>query len=163
MKVKSKSEVAQSCPTPSNPVDWWHVIYIKGFPSVSAVRNLPAKAKMQIRSLGWEDPLVKAMTPTPVFLPGKSHGQWSLVGYCPWGHKESDTNEWREDQIRLPVDCSAEKKKKYRKKWHDIFKKLKGKNLTTTKWLYLARLSLRIERQDKEFHRKAKAKWVYHH
>ena len=100
--------------------------------------------------------------PTPVFLPGKSHGQWSLVGYCPWGHKESDTNEWREDQIRLPVDCSAEKKK-YRKKWHDIFKKLKGKNLTTTKWLYLARLSLRIERQDKEFHRKAKAKWVYHH
>ena len=62
MKVKSKSEVAQSCPTPSNPVDWWHVIYIKGFPSVSAVRNLPAKAKMQIRSLGWEDPLVKAMT-----------------------------------------------------------------------------------------------------
>ena len=57
----------------------------------------------------------------------------------------------------------SRKKKKYRKKWHDIFKKLKGKNLTTTKWLYLARLSLRIERQDKEFHRKAKAKWVYHH
>ena len=31
--------------------------------------------------------------PTPVFLPGKSHGQRSLVGYCPWGHKESDTAE----------------------------------------------------------------------
>ena len=27
--------------------------------------------------------------PTPVFLPGESHGQRSLVGYCPWGHKES--------------------------------------------------------------------------
>ena len=27
--------------------------------------------------------------PTPVFLPGKSHGQRSLVGYSPWGHKES--------------------------------------------------------------------------
>ena len=25
-----------------------------------------------------------------VFLPGKSHGQRSLVGYSPWGHKESD-------------------------------------------------------------------------
>ena len=25
------------------------------------------------------------------FLPGKSHGWWSLVGYCPWGRKESDT------------------------------------------------------------------------
>ena len=31
--------------------------------------------------------------PTPVFLPGKSHG-WSLVGYSPWGRKESDTTEW---------------------------------------------------------------------
>ena len=29
--------------------------------------------------------------PTPVFLPGKSHGQRSLVSYCPWGLKESDT------------------------------------------------------------------------
>ena len=27
---------------------------------------------------------------TPVFLPGESHGQRSLVGYGPWGHKESD-------------------------------------------------------------------------
>ena len=26
----------------------------------------------------------------PVFLPGKCHGQRSLVGYSPWGHKESD-------------------------------------------------------------------------
>ena len=30
---------------------------------------------------------------TPVFLPGKSHGQRSLGGYSPWGHKESDTTE----------------------------------------------------------------------
>jgi len=27
--------------------------------------------------------------PTPVFLPGKSQGWRSLVGYSPWGHKES--------------------------------------------------------------------------
>ena len=27
---------------------------------------------------------------TPILLPGKSHGQRSLVGYSPWGHKESD-------------------------------------------------------------------------
>jgi len=25
--------------------------------------------------------------PTPVFLPGKFHGQRSLAGYCPWGQK----------------------------------------------------------------------------
>ena len=31
---------------------------------------------------------------TPVFLPGKFHGQRSLIGYSPWGHKESDTTEW---------------------------------------------------------------------
>ena len=32
--------------------------------------------------------------PTPVLLPGKSHWLRSLVGYSPWGHKESDTTEW---------------------------------------------------------------------
>ena len=35
--------------------------------------------------------------PTPVFLPGESHGQRSLVGYCPWDHRESDTPE----QLRM--------------------------------------------------------------
>ena len=30
---------------------------------------------------------------TSVFLPGKFHGQRSLVGYSPWSHKESDTTE----------------------------------------------------------------------
>ena len=32
--------------------------------------------------------------PTPVLLPGKSHGQRSLVGCSPWGHEELDTTEW---------------------------------------------------------------------
>ena len=31
--------------------------------------------------------------PTPVFLPGESHGWSSLVGYSPWGGKELDTTE----------------------------------------------------------------------
>ena len=31
--------------------------------------------------------------PTPVFMPGESHGPRSLVGYSPWGRKESDTTE----------------------------------------------------------------------
>ena len=31
--------------------------------------------------------------PTPVFLPGKSHGLRSLVGYSPWGHKDSNMTE----------------------------------------------------------------------
>ena len=33
------------------------------------------------------------MQPTPVLLPGKFHEQGSLVGYSPWGHKESDMTE----------------------------------------------------------------------
>ena len=42
---------------------------------------------------GGKIPWRRKWQPTPVFLPGKSHGRWSLVGYCPWGRKESDTTE----------------------------------------------------------------------
>ena len=46
-----------------------------------------------IRSLGREDLLEKEKQPTPVLLPGKSHGQRSLAGYSPWGCRESDMTE----------------------------------------------------------------------
>ena len=49
--------------------------------------------EMWVQSLGQEDPLEKEMQPASVFLPVKPHGQRSLVGYCPKGHKESDTNK----------------------------------------------------------------------
>ena len=39
-----------------------------------------------VRMISWR----RAWQPTPVFLPGKSHGQRSLVGYSLWGCKESD-------------------------------------------------------------------------
>ena len=45
-----------------------------GFPGGSVVKNLPAKQKMWVQSLGWEDPLEEGGQPTPVFLPGKPHG-----------------------------------------------------------------------------------------
>ena len=59
-------------------------------------KNPPAKQKTQVQSLGQEDPLQKEMAThsTPVFLPGKSHGQKNLEGYSPWGRKESDTAKW---------------------------------------------------------------------
>ena len=41
---------------------------------------------------------------TPVFLPGKSHGQRSLEGYSPWGHRELDTTERVQT---LPVVCKV--------------------------------------------------------
>ena len=48
---------------------------------------------MRVPSLSWDAPLGGGMAPTPVFLPGESHGKWSLAGYSPWGRKESDTIE----------------------------------------------------------------------
>ena len=58
------------------------------------VKNLPAMRETWPLSLGWKDPLEEGMAPTPAFLPGKSHGQRSLMGYSPWGGKGSDTTEW---------------------------------------------------------------------
>ena len=58
-----------------------------------AVKNLPAMQEIWVKSLGQEDPLEKGWQPTPVFLPGEFHGQKSLVGYSPQGHKESDMTE----------------------------------------------------------------------
>ena len=48
----------------------------------------------QVQPLHWEDPQIpcsRAWQPTPVFLPGESHGQRSLTGYGPQGRKELDT------------------------------------------------------------------------
>ena len=56
-----------------------------------SVKNLPAMQEARVQSPGQEDPLEKEMTTTPVFLPGKLHGQRSLAAYSPYGHKESDT------------------------------------------------------------------------
>ena len=65
-----------------------------------AVKNLPANSG-DIRDVGsipgeaevGRIPWRRAWQPTPVVLPGESHGQRSLVGYSLWGHKESDTTE----------------------------------------------------------------------
>ena len=42
-----------------------------------------------VRKIPWK----RKWQPTPVLLPGKSHGLRSLVGYSPWGLKELDTTE----------------------------------------------------------------------
>ena len=42
-----------------------------------------------VRKVPWR----RKWQPTPALLPGKSHGQRSLEGYNPWGHKESDKTE----------------------------------------------------------------------
>ena len=42
-----------------------------------------------VRKILWS----RKWQPTPVFLPGKSHGKRTLTGYSPWGHKESNKIE----------------------------------------------------------------------
>ena len=58
----------------------------------------------------------KQWHPTPVLLPGKSHGQRGLVGCSPWGLEESDTTEWLHFHFSLscigegngnPLQCSC--------------------------------------------------------
>ena len=56
------------------------------------VRKIPGKRKWQ---------------PTPVFLPEKSHGQRNLVGYSPWGHKESDPTEAWAQSLKKLIFCLA--------------------------------------------------------
>ena len=57
-------------------------VYISGVPAMQEfdpwVKKMPWRRKWQ---------------PTPVILPGKFHGLRRLVGYSPWGCKESDTTE----------------------------------------------------------------------
>ena len=61
------------------------------------VKNLSANAedvgRLQFDPWLKKIPRRKKWQPTPVFLPGEFHGEWSLAGYSPWGHKESDMIE----------------------------------------------------------------------
>ena len=47
----------------------------------------------QIQFLGQEDPLEEEMATHSGILACESHGQGSLAGYGPWGHKQSDMTE----------------------------------------------------------------------
>ena len=47
------------------------------------VKRPSAVQQTRVQSQSWEDPLEKEWQPTPVFLPGKFHGQKSLAGYSP--------------------------------------------------------------------------------
>ena len=69
------------------------------------VKILPEMQETWVWSLGQEDPLRRKWQLTPVFLPGEFHGQRSLEGYSPWGHKGSDMTKWlthtRDSQVWL--------------------------------------------------------------
>ena len=59
-------------------VFWMFAISLSGFSSGSVVKNLPVMQEtqeMRVQSLGQEDPMEEDKQATPVFLPGKAHGQ----------------------------------------------------------------------------------------
>ena len=102
MKVKSESEVAQSCPTLSDPMDcslpgsFIHGIFQARVLEWGAiafsemVKRLPAMRETWVRSLGREDPLEKAMAVHSSTLAWKI--PWMeepdrLQGYSPWGRR----------------------------------------------------------------------------
>ena len=76
---------------------------------IPVAKNLPANTgdikrygfNPWVRKIPWR----RKWQPTPVFLPGKYHGQRSLVGCSPWGSKELDMTEclsiWQHNANRL--------------------------------------------------------------
>ena len=68
------------------------------FPDGSVIKESTSQCK---RHRKWEfSPWVRKVPwrrkwqPTPILLPGKSHGQRCMVGYNPWGYKELDMTKW---------------------------------------------------------------------
>ena len=88
------------------------------------VKNSHAMKETQIQTTGWEDPLEKEWLSTPVLLPGKYHGQRSLVGYShcfpPWLYQfiefwcfEVFLNSFHLSNIsnlflNIPQDCASQ-------------------------------------------------------
>ena len=92
------------CSTGTEFMCLWSISMLKGNPHSSKMGfsgGSGAESACQCRSHRrcQFDPWVKKIPwwrewqPTPVFLPGETLGQRSLVSYSPWGHKESDTTE----------------------------------------------------------------------
>ena len=99
----------QECQTPPHNClfPWIHICALTlslehrgGFPGGASGKEPTCQCRSKrcgfdpwVRKIPWR----RTWQPTPIFLPGKSHGQRSLAGPSPWGRKESDTTEavWR--------------------------------------------------------------------
>ena len=62
------------------------------FPCGSVVKNVLGMQETWVWFVGQEDLWKRKWQPIPVFLPGNSHGQRSLAGHSPWGHKRVKHN-----------------------------------------------------------------------
>ena len=66
---------------------------VKNLLTINLPENTGAAGRLgfgpRVRKIPWR----RRPDPTPIFLPGEFHGQRTLVGYRPWGCKESDTTK----------------------------------------------------------------------
>ena len=136
IKVKSESEVAQSCPTLCDPMacslpgssvhgifqarvlEWGAIafsllalnstedIFNNRIFLTAFACNITYSLRNEIIVLLQQKPWRRKWQPTPVLLPGKSHGQKGLVGYSPWGREEQDTTERL--YFHFSVSCTGE-------------------------------------------------------
>ena len=101
----------------SSLLSWWchPTISSSVAPFSSFLQSFPASGSFpmsRFSASGWR----RQWQPTPVLLPGKSHGRRSLVGYSPWGHEELDMTEGLHFHFSLscigegngnPLQCSC--------------------------------------------------------
>ena len=107
--------------------------------------------------------------PTPVLLPGKSHGWRSLVGCSPWGGKESDTTEQLPFHFSLscigegngnPFQCSCLENPRDRGAWWTAVYGV-TQSRTWLKWLSNSSSSVLIRRPPYEKRHKKNAMWQW--
>ena len=85
---RAKAPGVETCPGPTASLGQAHALVVKNLPaSAGDVKDTTSIPRSGRFPGGGDD------NPFPVFLPGEIHGQRSLAGYSPWGHKESDTTE----------------------------------------------------------------------
>ena len=90
------------------------------------VKRLPECRRPRFDSWVGKIPWRRKWQSTPALLPGKSHGQRSLIGYSPWGRKESDTTDRLHFHFSLscigegngnPLQCSCLENPRDRGAW----------------------------------------------
>ena len=116
---------------PMDRGDWWATVYrvTKTWTWLSDLAFYKGTYSQNAINLHSHYLLLKCVTllhPTPVLLPGKSHGRRSLVGCSPWGHEESDMTEWLHFHFSLscigegngnPLQCSCLENPRDRGAW----------------------------------------------
>ena len=84
-----------------------HILILWGFSSGSGCRVCLQYKTWEFDSWVGKIPWRRKWQPTPVFLPGRSHVWRSLVGYGPYGCKESDTTEGLQFHFSYILRCST--------------------------------------------------------